>query len=533
MINRYQSYIPGAGMMVFIAMALIFLPWLGETLFYSKGEPREAIVGMSILQSGNWILPVNYGTDIPYKPPFLGWLIAALAWLLNGGTVNEYISRLPSVLAMMAMVGGGYLWARRERGTRFAMIFSFVTFCSFEVFRAALACRLDMVLTACMVGSIYLMYHIREHKPRGKAWRYIAVVALLTAATLTKGPVGALLPCFVIGVYRLLRGDRFFPTLFKMLGLSALALILPAWWFYSAWQQGGDHFYDLMWEENFGRLFGTMSYESHVRPFWYNFVTLAAGLLPWTVLLLAAAITARRRSLPALKPAGLLALTAAVLIVGFYCIPSSKRSTYLLPAYPLICYAITCLIESKDAGKALRFFAWFTAALAVIAPVALTAIQIVRPDFLRVDTVPWWGYILLAVPLTAGIAWFVNRHSAAAHVCASIWALYFAYVAVGMPMVLNPLSDKNFAAEGLDLETCTDEIYTIEPYRLYSSNFYSGNRVRALPSIEAAADRPSGTVLLIAPHFTDTTGLGRHYDSRPLTARSADHRDPLIISIHR
>ena len=51
----------------FIALlsTLVIIPFLGETIFYSKGEPREAIVAYSMLESGNWILPLNYGTDSP------------------------------------------------------------------------------------------------------------------------------------------------------------------------------------------------------------------------------------------------------------------------------------------------------------------------------------------------------------------------------------------------------------------------------------------------------------------------------------
>ena len=164
--NRVQPNMPGAAAMVAAALCVLLLPWLGETLFYSKGEPREAIVAVSMLTSGDWILPVSYGGDIPYKPPFLAWLIAIFAEVFNGGTVNEYISRLPSALAAIAMVLGGYAWAKRERGVRFAVFFSFATICSFEVFRAALACRVDMVVTACMVGAIYIMYYIRRSEER-------------------------------------------------------------------------------------------------------------------------------------------------------------------------------------------------------------------------------------------------------------------------------------------------------------------------------------------------------------------------------
>ena len=46
---------------------LLLLPWLGETWFNSKGEPREAIVAVTMLQSGDWVLPLSFGSDMPYN----------------------------------------------------------------------------------------------------------------------------------------------------------------------------------------------------------------------------------------------------------------------------------------------------------------------------------------------------------------------------------------------------------------------------------------------------------------------------------
>ena len=135
--------------------AAVLVPWLGETLFNTKGEPREAIVAVSMLESGDWILPVSYGADIPYKPPFLAWLIAGFSLLLNGGVVNEFTSRLPSALAAVAMIAAGFGFFARRRGMRFAAVMAAVTLTSFEVLRAAVACRVDMVLTACIVVGLY------------------------------------------------------------------------------------------------------------------------------------------------------------------------------------------------------------------------------------------------------------------------------------------------------------------------------------------------------------------------------------------
>ncbi|MCM1067460.1 MAG: glycosyltransferase family 39 protein [Muribaculaceae bacterium] len=533
MIKHDDTEIPGGGTILFIALALLLLPWLGLTLFYSKGEPREAIVAMSMLQSGEWILPLSYGADLPYKPPFVAWIIAVLSWLLNGGHVTEYLARLPSALAAMAMVMGGYAWARRERGMRFALIFSFVTMCSFEVFRASVACRLDMVLTACMVGAIYIMYYIRERAKRRKWLLYIATVVLLTCATLTKGPVGALLPCFVMGVYRLLRGDGFFSTLAKMLGLALLALAASSWWYILAWQRGGEEFYELMYEENIGRLLGHMSYDSHLKPFWYNFVTLIAGLLPWTLLLLMACFGRRRLQLRALSPAALLSLVAAVVVVGFYCIPASKRSVYLLPAYPFICYGIANILDGKSRIGAVKAFTWTMAVLAVLAPIALVALQIWPLPKLAPAPMPWWAYAVLAVPAACGVAWMCNRHTPVGHLLCTVWALYVAYLAAGMPAILNPRSDFR-AVERLTEEPAA-AVISLDPgmvYRFYSLNYYLGDRIRAVATPQEAAAYPPGT-RLIFPDYADTTGLGGSYIIEPLLDRSADHRHRILMGIHK
>ena len=103
-------------LIILILLALTFLPWLGCSPFNTKGEPREAIVAVSMLDSGNWILPESFGADIPYKPPFLAWCIALLS-LLSGG-VTEFTSRLPSAIAVIAMGVATYKFFKRSSGSR-------------------------------------------------------------------------------------------------------------------------------------------------------------------------------------------------------------------------------------------------------------------------------------------------------------------------------------------------------------------------------------------------------------------------------
>ena len=78
---------------------LTIIPFLGITDFYTKGEPREAIVALTMIESGNWILPTIGGIDLAYKPPLFHWSIALLSQIF--GDISEFASRLPSALSLI------------------------------------------------------------------------------------------------------------------------------------------------------------------------------------------------------------------------------------------------------------------------------------------------------------------------------------------------------------------------------------------------------------------------------------------------
>lgn len=517
------------------ALAIMFLPWLGDIIFNSKGEPREAIVAVSILDSGNWVLPTSFGADIPYKPPFLAWLIAAFATVFNGGVVTEYISRLPSALALMGLCWATYRWAAHSRGARFGLLTAMMLATCFEVFRAGIACRVDMLLTACSVVPIFILDRARRHPA---AWRYIAAALLLSCATLTKGPVGSLLPCLVLGIYYLLAGERFWPTLGKLSAVCIASFILPALWYYTAWKQGGQPFLDLAYEENILRLTGRMTYDSHVNPWWYNFATLAAGLLPWTLLLLLVPLCLRRGTYMTIRAragrarlsdAGLLAVVGAVVVVAFYTIPASKRSVYLLPAYPFAAYALAAVFMRMRLRWPAAVMAWLLSGLAVAAPVALLVYGAMHDG-----VISNLGYASLAAPMVAGAWWLLRRSRpvASSVVCAA--ALYLAYAAAGGPMLLNPRSDRPAAVQ-IGTAMPTGPVYQLtsdKAMRAFTINFYLHDRV--VPVATPPADAPARTPMLIYSG-TDTTGLHAAGWSAPveLTPRSCDHRRPLAISYHR
>ena len=60
-----------------------------------------------------------------------------------------------------------------------------------------------------------------------------------------------------------------------------MACIVPALWYVAAYKQGGDAFLALVIEENFGRMMGKMSYDSHITS--NSTIQTYTSLLAWLV----------------------------------------------------------------------------------------------------------------------------------------------------------------------------------------------------------------------------------------------------------
>src|SRR5262245_44549687 len=82
--------------------------------FYDKQEAREALVVWEIIHSGNWILPLRNGIEIPSKPPLYHWLAALTAKSMN--RLDEFTVRFTSAFlgtlgVLLTYLTGASLWS--------------------------------------------------------------------------------------------------------------------------------------------------------------------------------------------------------------------------------------------------------------------------------------------------------------------------------------------------------------------------------------------------------------------------------------
>ncbi|MDR2791787.1 MAG: dolichyl-phosphate-mannose--protein mannosyltransferase [Tannerellaceae bacterium] len=385
--------------------ALSVLPWIGLGDFATKGEPREAAVAVSMLTTGNVVLPAAYADEFAYKPPLAHWLMAAFS--LPQGYVSEFTARLPSALALIVLIGAVVVFfGKRTKKFHETFVTACILMTCVELHRAGMTARVDMLLTLFIVTGLFGLY--RWEEIRNLKGLPIGVSLLLGLATLTKGPVGIVLPLFVFGIYLFLLGKYPWRVILRSLfyiGLSAV--FLPTLWYLEAWKQGGQDFLNLVTAENFGRFFRlatpAIRYElGHEEGFWYNFATLAAGFVPWTILLLFSLFGLKRPTLNGwrsslrptewlvrlrrMDPVRLFSLVAAVSILVFYAIPSAKRSVYLMPAYPFIAFFLSQYVLNivDRQAKALRAFAFLVTGVGTLSLLLawLTATRLIDPVIL-------------------------------------------------------------------------------------------------------------------------------------------------------
>ena len=520
---------------VTILAIVMLIPFLGLTEFNTKGEPREAVVAYTMLEHGNWILPINNGGDIPYKPPFFHWCIAFFS--LFAGHVSEFTSRLPSAVSLILMTIGGFIFFAKRKDTQTSLIAAILTLTAFEVHRAGMNCRVDMVNTAFMVGAMYLLYRWWE---RGKHQLPWLAILCMSGATLTKGPVGIILPCFVMGVFMLTQRENFWGIVWRMALTALLSLIIPFCWYYAAYLQAGDEFLRLVKEENIDRFTGKMVYESHENPAWYNLLTLITGWLPYTLLLLFSLFIlpwkkfSKTRFLENAKkatPLQVFTWLAFLLVLFFYCIPKSKRSVYLLPCYPFMAYLIAEYIVwmMKEKMGAIKVYAGVIASLAVILVIATLVIRAGGiPDTIfhgkhAADNIA----MLHAIgESTHGILFYVcymfliigayhifkalkkkETSQMMRYTLVMIIAIFITLDSTLQPAVLNTKADKHLAPV-IEKKFDTSKLYSymsVDMLHFFSLNFYLGDKIQQFDKV-----LPQDGVLMIPegdmPDFKEKFG---------------------------
>src|SRR5476651_2681447 len=115
-------------LLVLACWAAIYFPALGS-LEIKGEEGRRILPAVTMIETGNWLVP-QVGSE-PYfrKPPLVNWLVA-LSFKIAGQR-NEWTARLPSVLSVLAVALAFITVARASLGANGSLIAALIWMTNF------------------------------------------------------------------------------------------------------------------------------------------------------------------------------------------------------------------------------------------------------------------------------------------------------------------------------------------------------------------------------------------------------------------
>lgn len=417
-----------------VSMAVGFWP----TPFWDEDEPRFAAIARTMLETGDWVVPIYNGTLAVDKPVLMHWCMAACFAIFG---TSEMAARLPSavatVLAALALLRAGTRWFSPLAGVLAALAYVGCLLVAVE----AHAATPDAILTALttwatvLVAEAFLPAQGAPAPGRLTLARGGLVGALMGLAVLCKGPIGFVGPLAVVlpwvwgvelqrrlkhseqqnlgglagqacaAVFDTLRATRLATVTLAMLAVAAPWYVAVGMRTAGAWPAG------FFFIHNVGRFAAPM--EKHGGGVLYHPLGLLVGFFPWSCFLPLAVVLAgwrlwKRASSQPEASALALALVWLAVWVGAFSAAATKLPNYIMPAYPAAALLVAAL--AADAASRARWPhpAWLASGLGWLAfgGLATSATVIAATFFGLTGGAP--AAIIGLVPVVGAIACFVT-----------------------------------------------------------------------------------------------------------------------------
>ena len=392
---------------VVVAAAVTLAVGFAPMPFWDEDEPRFAAIARTMLETGDWVVPMYNDTLAVDKPVLMHWCMAACYRLFG---VSEIPARIPSALAALvtalALLRAGTVWFSPRTGVVAALAWIGCLLVGIE----SHAATPDAILTALTTWMTVLAAESLlgpnstgsrgASLPRLPAGRAALIGALGGLAVLCKGPVGFVGPLAVIlpWVTALAWQAGRDPSASvgrQMLaairaGLGAVAFIRPVililamlavaapWYVAVGLRTNGEWPAGFFLIHNVGRFAAPM--ENHSGGIFFHLVAMLVGFYPWSCFLpfsiVVATWRATRADTPAPERRGLgLGLLWLSVWVGAFSLAATKLPNYVLPAYPAAALVVAATATRLVDRGSVAMPRWLTAGLGwvVFGGIATTA----------------------------------------------------------------------------------------------------------------------------------------------------------------
>ena len=220
-------------LIVILIWAGIYLPSLGGPEF--KGEEgRRVLPAVTMLKTGNWVIPSVGGEDYWSKPPGINWIVA-VSFMLTGQR-SEFAARLPSTVFVLAFVSL-LVWMPLPWPSLSGRLISAIIFLTnVSLIEKGRLIEIEAVyISLTGIAILWWLSAWSSGRSRWSLWMLPSIV--LGFGILVKGPF--IIVFFYGTIIAVLIYTRRLKELFTIQHILAVTIILamPLAWLYLAYQQ--------------------------------------------------------------------------------------------------------------------------------------------------------------------------------------------------------------------------------------------------------------------------------------------------------
>jgi len=329
---------------LFLICGVLYL--FGNNIF-SLTDPDEVFYSLTAKEmaaKNEWLTPLIFGQPQFEKPPLTYWLLetAFKTWGESPFTARIF----PAVFATLGVIAIYFLGLIGFNDERKAFLSAVVlATCAFFAGMGKMVFT-DMIFSVFILCAL-TMFMMGFCDRRRQAVGIIGFYVFCALATLTKTPLGSLIPQFAVILFLLYqRQVDFLRNWWVPAGLLLYVLIALPWYAYMYQLYGHAFIQEFFYNDHVRRL---LSAEHKANDHWFFYpVTMAAGLFPWSLFLIAACVDLFKRLKSSVTAMDYLSLSWILTVLLVFQFAHSKLASYILPLFPAL-----ALITGNFLGNAL------------------------------------------------------------------------------------------------------------------------------------------------------------------------------------
>ncbi|PZR72303.1 MAG: hypothetical protein DLM73_13630 [Chthoniobacterales bacterium] len=268
-------------LIVLLCWAAIYLPGLGS-LEIKGEEGRRILPAVTMLETGNYLVPQVGSEAYLRKPPLINWLVAA-SFKISGHR-NEWTARLPSALCILAVALAFVAVGRANLGAKGSLMAALIWLVNFGMIEKGRLIEIE-ALYVSLFGLAFVLWLSWWQQRRSPWLTWTVPWIFLGLGLLAKGPLHLFFFYAIVlavlqstgGLRKLWHPAHFFGVAI-MLGIFA-AWAVPYWQTMHGTNLAGS------WS---GEFTGRLTADDFKLSSWIlNIPRALAYFLPWTLLLVA------------------------------------------------------------------------------------------------------------------------------------------------------------------------------------------------------------------------------------------------------